>query len=167
MNSVLNKIKNILLKQAIKKHKKSLRPFVFSELKKVVFLIDEGQDITLEVNVLREMLPHQVAIERIAYTKELNDQKTIMHLMFTPKDFNWYNKPIGEDLVNFLQESYDLVIDLTEKENKYQTIVLQFINTKLVTGFKELKEYSVNLSIRNNNLLFIEELLRYLNTFKK
>lgn len=166
MNSVLNKIKNILLKQAIKKHKKSLKPFVFSELKKVVFLIDEEQDITLETNVLRESVP-KVSIDRIAYTEQLNEQKTIMHTLFTPKDFNWYKKPIGEDLVNFLHENYDLVIDLTKNNNEYQTLFLQFVNSKIITGFKGLEEYSINLTIQDNNLLFIEELLRYLNTFKK
>ncbi|APD06060.1 hypothetical protein UJ101_00519 [Flavobacteriaceae bacterium UJ101] len=164
---MLNKVKNILLKQAIKNHKKSLNPFVLSELQKVVFLIDENQDITLEINVLKEAVSNPVMIEKIAFTQIIDAQKTIMHTLFTPKDFNWYKKPVKEDLVNFLQENYDLVIDLTEKENEYQSIFLQFINSKVVTGFKGLKEYSINLNIHDNNLLFIEELLRYLSTFKK
>lgn len=164
---MFNKVKNILLKQAIKNHKKSLEPFVLSELQKVVFLIDEDQDITLEINVLKEAVSNPVVIEKIAFTQAIDDQKTLMHTLFSPKDFNWYQKPIKEELVNFLNENYDLVIDLTTKENKFQSILLQFINTKIVAGFKGLKEYSINLTIHDNNLLFIEELLRYLSTFKK
>ncbi|MFV0531737.1 MAG: DUF6913 domain-containing protein [Flavobacteriales bacterium] len=164
---MFNKVKNILLKKAVKSHKKSLKPFVLSELKKVVFIIDENQDISQENSVLKNFVSDSITIERIAYTKTIDDQKTIMHPLFCPKDFNWYHKPTGKDLVNFLDEKYDLVIDLTEKTNEYQSIIMQFINTKIIAGFKRLESYSVNINIRDNNLLFIEELLRYLDTFKK
>ncbi|MFV0238203.1 MAG: DUF6913 domain-containing protein [Flavobacteriales bacterium] len=165
---MLNKVKNILLKQAIKNHKKSLQPFVLSELQKVVFLIDKHQSIASEVSILKEVLPNSISIDKIAFTNTLNDQELIMHTMlFCPQDFNWYQKPVKKELVTFLQENYDLIIDLTQKENQYQSILLQFMNAKLIAGFKGLKEYSVNINILDNNLLFVEELLRYLTTFKR
>ncbi len=164
---MLSKVKNILLKRAIKNHKKLLDPFIFSELQKVVFLIDEHQDIASEMNALKEAVPNLLTIEKIAYAESIDDQETMMHLMFCPKDFNWYKKPKSEDLIHFLNENYDLVIDLTQETNEYYFILFQFINAKIVTGFKGLKEYSVSLNIQDNNLLFIQELLRYLSTFKK
>ncbi len=164
---MFSKVKNILLKRAIKNHKKLLDPFIFSELQKVVFLVNEHQDISLEINTLKEVVPNLLTIEKIAYAESIDDQETMMYIVFCPKDFNWYKKPKSEDLVHFLNEKYDLVIDLTQETNEYQLILLQFINTKIITGFKDLKEYSISLNIQDNNLLFIQELLRYLSTFKK
>ena len=144
-----------------------MEPFVLSELKKVVFFRNEGQDISLEIKVFNESVTHPVLIEEVVFCEVIDDSKTIMNIMVTPNDFNWYKKPKKPELVNFLQENYDLVIDLTEKEEEYHKFILQFVNTKVVAGFKGLKEYTVNLNVKNNNLLFIEELLRYLSTFKK
>ncbi len=148
-------------------HKKKLEPFAFNELQKIVFLIDEYQDISLEINVLKELCRADLKIYKVVYLENVDDKKVIIDTLLTSKYFNWYNAPKKEILVDFLNEEYDLVIDLTLGNNKYKQIFMQFVNSKVIVGFKSLKEYSVNLNIHDNNLLFVEELLRYLSTFKR
>jgi hypothetical protein len=94
-------------------------------------------------------------------------------IFFNKKDLNWYYKPIGENAVNFIKSTFDILIDFDFENTLPIEYAVAKSNAKFKVGKNEgnspnLYDLSLVISNESKNILpyFIEQLKKYLNMVK-
>jgi hypothetical protein len=91
---------------------------------------------------------------------------------FTRKDLNWYFKPTPQRVQDFINEEYDIVIDLTMKDNFALQYIAGLSHGKFKVGRYSNKYsgiYDFMLDVDENITLekFIKESIHYLSILNK
>lgn len=98
-------------------------------------------------------------------------KRTVQVDYFTKKDLNWYLKPEGKYVQDFVKEKFDVLIDLSEND----LLPLQYILCMSKSRFKvgryseqNLPFYDMMIDVKNKSLAYyIEQLTIYLTNINK
>lgn len=98
-------------------------------------------------------------------------KRTVQVDYFTRKDLNWYYKPEGKYVNDFIKEKFDVLIDLSEND----LLPLQFVLCMSKARFKvgryseqNLPFYDMMIDVKNKSLAYyIEQVTIYLTNINK
>jgi hypothetical protein len=133
------RMRNWFRKYAIVSRKKRLirnkrfHSFDTAKIVGIVFKVEDGM-VPPEVFAIRNfLLNKKIQCFTIGYcdSKTLPEELSRMYSLnlFTKQDVNWYGRPIAENVNNFLQGSYDIVIDLCRDEERYPYPLKYIVST--------------------------------------
>lgn len=175
MNFVKNKIGNYALKSLLKT--KSQRYPKVSNLDTaksvgIIFPAHTEKDFRLATQYLKIIKEEYgiMNIRALGYFPEKNElpflKRTIQIDYFTNKNLNWFNKPEGRYIQDFIKEKFDILIDLSENDLLPLQYVLCMSEAKFKVGrFSENNQsfYDLMLDVKNKSLAYyIEQLTIYL-----
>ena len=141
----------------------------------LLYLVTDEKSYGKIVEFIRELQDQNKTVIALGFvkSKDVPDffSSSNSYSFFTLKDINWYNKPSGTFINNFLKEKFDIVINLSLDD----VFPLQYIsglsNANLKVG-KFGKENSAyyDLMIETDNIketaTFIEQIVHYLSIIK-
>ena len=123
--------------------------FSFDKVKTVGILFDATNPDDLEIvkRYVVYMREHRKKVKAIGFfnTKEIPSlaYSKLEYDFLSAKELNWYGKPNSAVVKNFIQEEYDLLIDL----NVHDHFVLKYIQ-KTITGINHITTTSMNHTFR-------------------
>ncbi len=138
----------------------------------IIFDADTEKDFDLAVNYLR-LIKEEYGIYNVRafgyYSKKHEMpylKRSIQVDYFTRKDLNWFNRPEGKFVNDFVKEKFDVLIDLSENDK----LPLQYILAMSPALFKigrysneNLSFYDMMVDVKGKSLTyFIEQVTTYL-----
>lgn len=102
--------------------------------------------------------------------KSFEKNKETLKNEFTNKDLNWKTSFNNPNLVEFLNETFDLLIGYFDNDNIYLKNAVLLSSAKFKVGFSSIEEYIYELKINtkpDNHKEFITELKKYLIALNK
>ncbi len=167
----LNYIKDFIVKKTLKKSFKNLESnFSTVKIQKVGLVVDathfEGTDQLISALIANGILSEN--IKTIVYSDTIKKNET--YVTFNAGDLKWNGKIIGQEVNDFINEKFDLLISFYAIE---KTILLQIThnsNAQFKVGFssidKKFNHFMIKTAI-NNHSIFISELFKYLKLLNK
>ncbi len=153
--SILKKIKqaiaNSYIKLELKDHprvRKTIR-FDFFKIKTIGILFDatKPEDFELVKRYVLYLREHRKRVKAIGFftTKQIPAMaySKLEYDFFSSKELNWFGKPSSIFIQNFIDEEYDLLIDL----NNHNLFPLKFISALSKANFKVGKLHKNDLEI--------------------
>src|ERR1035437_9283297 len=122
--SIFKKIKQAIakayIKLELKDHPRDRKPsrFDFNKIISVGILFDatKPEDFELVKRYVLYLREHRKRVKAIGFftTKHIPDMafSKLEYDFFSPKELNWFGKPSSVFIQNFIDEEYDLLIDL-------------------------------------------------------
>ena len=125
--SILNDIKHRYgiwkLKRSNIETKRAHQVFNLDEAKRVTILFDgtEAEDVLLVKRFVSELSKGKEVVSALGYVnvedRSFEHMSSLHFDYFSNQELNWYGKPQGMVVENFLKEDYDILIDLSLKEH--------------------------------------------------
>ncbi|MDR2814811.1 MAG: hypothetical protein LBB79_09210 [Prevotellaceae bacterium] len=99
----------------------------------IVFKVEGGM-VPPEIFSMRSfLLKKKIRCSAIGYCDSKTLPEELSHIasveLFTKQDLNWYGRPIAESINQFLQGSYDIVIDFCRDEERYPYPLKYIVST--------------------------------------
>ncbi|MDR2008871.1 MAG: hypothetical protein LBQ22_00105 [Bacteroidales bacterium] len=135
---------------------------------------DNFEKIKVFVNELRSNIPEIIAIGYVNQ-KELDDNhiKPQGFEFFCQKDTNWFHKPLEQNVIDFTNKPFDILIDFDFNNNlAIKFVVVESKSTFKVGKFESSQNdfYDLTLNINKDQedplSYFIEQVKVYLNMIK-
>lgn len=151
LKKIKQAIANGYIKLVLKDHPRERKPsrFNFKEIKTVGILFDatKPDDFELVKRYVLYLREHHKRIKAIGFftTKHIPEMafSKLEYDFFSPKELNWFGKPSSILIQNFIEEEYDLLIDL----NNYNLFPLKYISALSKANFKVGKYHKNDLEI--------------------
>lgn len=171
-------LKSIFRNKALKKSSnKRIKAFVnFEDLKKVGILFERDNDTTAAnmAKLAKFMHDQGIQIDVLAFVDikkptEALATKTGLKLFFK-KDLNWFGKPKSEEVVNFIEQRFDLLIKADFSSAYPLAFICSKSNATMVAGPKDelSAHYDFILESKSNNQNeFHQGLIHYLSEINK
>jgi len=176
-NKIKNKIGNYILKQEKHRVRKNKQIINLKDAKTIGILyriIDEETHNCVS-DFIKTMQDKQIHIHAIGIT----EYKDIPHYCYpkitysflTLKNINWYFKPIGKEVNDFLNKEFDIVIDLTTEKYLPIQYLLSQVKAKFIVGKyydNSTHYYDMMLKVDKPTKIadFIKVIVDYLNIIK-
>ncbi|MEM7163190.1 MAG: hypothetical protein AAF487_12205, partial [Bacteroidota bacterium] len=85
---------------------------------------------------------------------------------FDQSDINWFGKPKSDNIKNFVNKDFDILLDMTQGEYLPLNYVLKQSRAKFKVGpFSEEREYDFDLNIESKRNQGLEEFIKQVNYF--
>jgi hypothetical protein len=142
--SIIKKIKQLIannyLKLELKDHarERKLNKFSFNNVKTVGILFDatSAEDFELVKRYVLFLREHRKKVKVLGYfpSKRVPDMtySKLEYDFFSDKELNWFGKPSGMVMSNFMNEQYDLLMDLNINDH----FPLKYISALSKASFK-------------------------------
>jgi len=168
MNSITKYFLKRKINRILKSSNREKKYLNLKEIKSVLLLFDtqDYSDANLFIKQLKKM---GKKIKACAYKdqNDQNDYSNILYNIVTEKDINiWQNDFMSGTVDSLCVESYNLVIDLTLKENLLLQYVLVSVDSSFTVGFNKtnLPVYDMVISfsseMESSGLITVKELSR-------
>jgi hypothetical protein len=142
MSGVIDRIKNITARYHFKKemagHKRH-KQFVSLATAKYVglaYYLDNDQTYSVVSSFVKSLQDKQIKVKAMGYVRDKYMTQRYLPKMtfdfFYEKDLNWFHRPGGNYVKDFLNEEFDIFIDLTIEEQ----MPIQYISGKANARFK-------------------------------
>jgi hypothetical protein len=99
----------------------------------IVFKVEEGMIPPEVFSVRKFLLKKNIQCSVVGYCDSKALPEELSHItsldLFTKQELNWYGRPIAENVNKFLQNSYDIVIDLCRDEERYPYPLKYIVST--------------------------------------
>ena len=168
-------IAEILLKRHISKQIRLKGTFNFELAKKigVIFNADKKSDFIISKKFIDSLIKQNIVVKSIAY---INSKKLPEHLknepnivFFENKDFNFFYKAKKNEIKEFINSDFDILIDLCVEDYYVVNNIVRLSLSKFKVGkFNKNNYYDFMINIdRNNNLeFFINQIIQYVSKIK-
>lgn len=142
--SILQNIKQtvagLYLKLELKDHVRNSKPnkFSFNQVKTVGILFDASnpEDFELVKRYIQYLREHRKKVKALGYypAKRIPDMtySKLEYDFFSAKETNWFGKPSAMVIQNFINEEYDLLLDLNIQDH----FPLKYISALSKASFK-------------------------------
>lgn len=141
-----------------------------SEIKSIGILLDGKNAASIEfVQSYQQQLENQgKTVSVFAYVKKLSKDQTIPLPYFTKSNINWYAKPTKKEVVDFMQQPFDLLINFSPNKILALECICSLSHAKFVIGngtdhFNYYYDFLIKLNNSNAPETFIENVHHYLN----
>jgi hypothetical protein len=176
-NNIKKKIGTYILKKESVKHRKNKETISMHEAKNIGILYKVSNEETHDfvVEFIKSLQDKDIDVKALGFI----EYKEIPHFCFpklkhnflTKRNINWHYKPTGNEIVDFINKEFDILIDLSMENYLPIQFVLSRTNAKFVVGkyYDNTTHYydmmlKVDDSIKINN--FIKVVVDYLNIIK-
>lgn len=176
--SIFKKIKQILAANALKKelasNPRTVEPFKFSfdRIKTVGILFDASnvEDFELVKRYVVFLREHTKKVKVMGFfsAKEIPalTYSKLEYDFFTSKEINWLGKPTTHLIDNFINEEYDLLIDLNIHDHFALKYIAALSKAKFKVGkYKEEDESIYDMMIDADNTQTLKYFLRQIDTY--
>lgn len=175
---VIESLKRFFQKKEIRKNLKNLdRKLEFQsvELAKsigVVYVVEDEADYIRVDNWIKKLFAMGKEIRVIGYHHSDNVPHycipKLKHEYYSKKDVNWYGKPIRPSVNDFINEPFDLLIDLTMVDNYTIKHVVSSSIASMKIGKKTIGyEVLYDLMITLNETHDMDDLIYFIETYTK
>jgi hypothetical protein len=176
--SVIKNIKNVFANNALKKELKanprSILPnkFSFPDIKTVGMLFDasDPEDFELVKRYVVYLREHGKKVKVIGFFSEKNipslTYSKLEYDFFSLKELNWMGKPTSHIIDNFINEEYDLMIDLNIHDHFPLKYISSLSKAKFKVGkYKEEDSVIFDMMIDSDNTQKLKYFLRQVDTY--
>ncbi len=142
MTGVINKIKNLTARYNLKKEMRGQerqKQFVGLSGAKYIgisYYLEDDQTYSVVSGFVKVLQEKNIKVKAMGYVKDKYlTQRYLPKITFDffyDKDLNWFHKPSGTYVKDFLGEEFDIYIDLTMEE----VIPVKYISGKATATFK-------------------------------
>ncbi len=136
----------------------------------VVFSFDEKDDFDRFKVLASDIEIKSNKINIIAFTEDVNSESGMWDAIYNPKDFGWKDVIKNQDLKQFIDADFDLLISYYTKENTELKLITAASNAKLKVGVLQTDERFNDLIIKTDIKdikTFTNELIKYLKILNK
>lgn len=143
MKSLLTIISTAFIKIKFKKSKKTHNLFnkFISSSKKIIILVDESvTDKSLLIELIKYFLGNEKHLTLLLPSNMmslLSDFSKIELITFNPIDINFLGFPKKNILEKLDKKSFDVLLDLSIKENFFNIYINKFLEVNFSVGFKK------------------------------
>ena len=143
---------------------------IAKNIQTVGIIVNEGSDFNFE---LLKKLQKEVASGSKNFSvltcKKTNDSyNEFRGVIIKDSDFSWNGSLKSNEIKDFLDKSFDMLIDFTNNTEAYNNFLVAKSKAKFKVGFANEDERLYDLMIVSQSVpLFIEELINYLKILKK
>lgn len=168
INNVSKKIEKVLEN---KQNSKSL--LCRDNINSIGIIVNEGSNFNFEM--LKE-LQRQVELKSenfnvLTCKKESNENyNEFRGVSFYEKQFNWSGVLKSKQVNEFLDKSFDMLIDYTNVDTVYKKYLIAKSKAKFKVGLANVDDrlYDFMIVVKNENIeIFNKELVKYLKIFRK
>lgn len=176
--SILKNIKlaiaNRALKQEMAMNKRELKPnkFNFNQTRTVGILFDasDPEDFELVKRYVVYMREHNKKVKVLGFFSVKNipalTYSKLEYDFFSLKELNWYGKPNTHIIDNFINEDFDLLIDLNIHDHFALKYISALSKAKFKVGkYKESDEEIYDMMIDSDNTQKLKYFLRQVDTY--
>ena len=174
IKDITETIGNYLLKQKVKANPRELHPskFNFSEIKTVGVIFDasNAEDFELIKRYVVYMREHQKKVKVLGYfsSKKIPSltYSKLEYDFFSTKETNWYGKPTTHVIDNFIEEEYDLLIDLNIHDHYTLKYIASLSKAKFKVGkYTEANKLIYDMMIEVDETKNLKYFLRQVDTY--
>jgi hypothetical protein len=176
--SVIKKIKDTVANRNLRKeltlNPRSIQPhkFNFTNIKTVgiIFGASDPEDYELVKRYVIYLREHAKKVKVLGFfsTKEIPTltYSKLEYDFFSRKELNWYGKPESHIIHNFINEEYDLLIDLNIHDHFPLKYISALSKAKFKVGkYKEEDESIFDMMIDSDNTQKLKYFLRQVDTY--
>lgn len=175
---MIESIKRFFQKKEIRKNLKNLErrlEFQSVELARsigVVYVVESEADYIRVDNWIKKLFAQGKEIRVIGYHHSDNVPHycipKLKHEYYSKKDVNWYGKPVRSSLNDFINEPFDLLIDLTMVDNyTIKHVVSSSVSSmkigKKTNGYEDIYDLMITLNETHD----MEDLIYFIETYTK
>ncbi|MEE9349546.1 MAG: hypothetical protein V3U80_05820 [Flavobacteriaceae bacterium] len=166
VKSIARKIERLLKK---KKQESSLQ--ISQSIKTVGILVNENSNFNFEKlkKLQRNIASGSDNFSILTCKTTIDSANEFRGVVLTEKDFSWNGSLKSNDVNNFLNIEFDMLIDYTKSETVYKKYLVAKSKAKFKVGYANVDErlYDLMLAVEDDVVMFNTELLRYLKILKK
>ena len=168
--AIANRLLKLELKDIVRERK--LNKFTFNEIKTVGIVFDatNAEDFDLVKRYVTFLREHRKKVKVIGFftTKEIGEMtySKLEYDFFSAKEVNWVGKPTSAVVKNFINEDFDLLIDLNVHDHfclKYITALSRAVFK--VGKYNEKDTDTYDLMIDADNTKTLKYFLRQIDTY--
>lgn len=162
------------LKQEMQKNKKERKAirFNFNEIRTVGILFDstDPEDFELVKRYVVYLREHTKKVKVIGFFSSKNipslTYSKLEYDFFSFKELNWFGKPTTHVINNFIEEEFDLLLDLNIHDHFPLKYIASLSKAKFKVGrFKEGDEAIYDMMIDSDNTQKLKYFLRQVDTY--
>ena len=164
---------NWKLKRSDLEQKRKRQVFNLSGANRITLLFDatDPKDIIKIKELVKLLSPGKELVSAMGFVNEKDksfEHMSTLHFdFFSNEDLNWYGKPQGMIIDNFLKEEYDILIDLTLREFYPLTYMAVASPAKFKVGRcrEDINVFDLTIDNKKDQSLevLIKEITHYLN----
>lgn len=147
--------------ERIDKSKKRSKKFVNLNKAKYVGIIWNENDRAAYEMLKKYLQDHKIQNKDICYSSEARE------ITFSSKDFSFMGKPKNQAVIDFINEQFDLLIDISLSDTLPVQIVRAMSAANFKTGWSmatpNFFDFCVDVSKRRDAYYLAEQLIHYLN----
>lgn len=165
---------SFVLVRKISSKKRNAKSCGLEQAKKIGILYNATHPISFEIikSFTKVLLEKKIEVSVLGYVQNKN---LIDHYLyrkgfdfFTKNNLNWYNKPIGETVENFIKTPFDILINLCLEETFPVQYILALSESKFKVGkyFDEPNYMDLMINVEKE-MIAMKELSEEINKEKK
>lgn len=174
LGGIKSKAGNYFLKKELNAQKRKAQVANLAGAKKIALLYQaDDEEVYKKVKRYVKYLKEEEGIRKIMALGFSTEKETPFFLQaklefdhFTKKELNWYGKPAGTIVDNFIEEDYDIIIDLTMERVLPLRFILVNSKAKFKVGrYSDENEpyYDMMIAVSEENLdHYIKQINHYL-----
>jgi len=149
---------------------KSNKKYIEKKLKGVIFSKDEKDDFDRFKVLASDLEIKTNRITIIAFTEDEKSESGMWDSVYNPKDFGWKDNVKNQELQQFIDTDFDLLINYYTKENIGLKLITASSKAKMKVGILQTDERFNDLIIKTDIKdikTFTSELIKYLKILNK
>lgn len=169
----LNYIKELFIKKKVKNSISNVKvDSNDNKIKSIGIVVDESYFLDTDelINEIEDRGIDKEAIQVISFRKKVKKNEVLKYNTFTPKDFGLNGKFQNNEVNDFINHQFDLLINYYDVEKTPLLVISNLSKANFKTGFytidKRLNHFAINTNAENYKV-FIEELFIYLKILNK
>jgi hypothetical protein len=158
---LISKIKflagKLYLSRKVKSHKRITSIINYQEAKHIglLYTLDDNKTYEAIERYVKKLQNDGKKVKACGLVKEKNESgKYLPKLSFdfiNPSNLNWFGKPLGKYAEEFINETFDILIDVSEDMNYPASCILQLSKAKLKVGHSAASD--IRIERKQNNLV--------------
>jgi hypothetical protein len=169
----LNNIKNLLIKKIVSKSLSNVKSVVSNGIIKTVGIVFDESYFYEREALIQELIKQGIKendIKVLAFKNKIKKNEVFDYPTFSNKDLSWTANFGKSEVVNFINEDFDMLINYYDVEKNPLLLLSNESKASFKVGFfaidKRLNHFMINVNV-NNYAIFIDELFKYLKILNK
>ncbi len=139
-------------------------------VKTVGVIVNEGSEFNFELlkKLQKKIASGSTNFSVLTCKKTADSYNEFRGATINDKDFSWKGTLTSNEVFDFLDKPFDMLIDLTNSTEVYNNLLVAKSKAKFKVGFSNTDERLFDLMIDSKSIkLFVDELIKYLIILKK
>ncbi len=143
---------------------------ISKNIKTVGIIVNEGSDFNFELlkKLQKEIATGSNNFSVLTCKKTADSYNEFRGIIITESDFSWNGSIKPNEVLEFLDKPFDMLIDFTNNTKVYNNYLVAKSKANFKVGFANDDENLFDLMINSKSIpLFISELVKYLKILRK